>query len=94
MLPCTQLSSCLPCRACCLAASLAAEICSTPSDVGIFEVAHNKCRGPDGKFSWKKVSSGCSWGGSVQTGLWVLGVLCAQGHCLQLLFHRTEQTGQ
>lgn len=30
------------------------EICSTPSEVGIFEVAHNKARGPDGKFSWKK----------------------------------------
>ena len=32
-----------------------AEICSTPSEVGIFEVAHNKSLGPDGKFSWKKV---------------------------------------
>lgn len=30
------------------------EICSTPSDVGIFEVAHNKCRDEDGKFSWRK----------------------------------------
>ncbi|KAI7840961.1 hypothetical protein COHA_005391 [Chlorella ohadii] len=30
------------------------EICSTPSEVGIFEVAHNKSLGPDGKFSWKK----------------------------------------
>lgn len=30
------------------------EICSTPSDVGIFEVAHNKCRDADGKFSWRK----------------------------------------
>lgn len=31
-----------------------AEICSTPSEVGIFEVAHNKSLGPDGKFSWRK----------------------------------------
>ncbi|KAL4421812.1 hypothetical protein ABPG77_001601 [Micractinium sp. CCAP 211/92] len=30
------------------------EICSTPSDVGIFEVAHTKCRDADGKFSWRK----------------------------------------
>ncbi|EFN56231.1 expressed protein [Chlorella variabilis] len=30
------------------------EICSTPSDVGIFEVAHNKCRNADGTFSWRK----------------------------------------
>ena len=35
--------------------ALPAEICSTPSEVGIFEVAHNKSLGPDGKFSWKKV---------------------------------------
>jgi hypothetical protein len=30
-----------------------AEICSTPSEVGIFEVAHNKPAG----VSWKKVSA-------------------------------------
>ncbi|KAI3426374.1 hypothetical protein D9Q98_008746 [Chlorella vulgaris] len=30
------------------------EICSTPSEVGIFEVAHNTCRDANGKFSWKK----------------------------------------
>ncbi|PSC70426.1 spermatogenesis-associated 20 isoform B [Micractinium conductrix] len=30
------------------------EICSTPSEIGIFEVAHTKCRGADGKFSWRK----------------------------------------
>lgn len=38
-----------------VADALPAEICSTPSEVGIFEVAHNKSLGPDGKFSWKKV---------------------------------------
>ncbi|PSC67095.1 spermatogenesis-associated 20, partial [Micractinium conductrix] len=25
-----------------------------PSEIGIFEVAHTKCRGADGKFSWRK----------------------------------------
>lgn len=35
---------------------LPTEICSTPSEVGLFEVAHNKAlHGPDGKFSWRKV---------------------------------------
>lgn len=43
----------------CAQSLLLAEICSTPSDVGLFEVAHNKdLHGPDGKFAWRKVRVG------------------------------------